>query len=87
MWRIWIVEAEGKKYEVEARYEFIWVNRGRGELLVDGQVVDTWRSSVLGLPKERVFEIAGRRAVLRSVGVINQNLELSVNAASVQRIK
>ena len=87
MWRIWIVEAEGKKYEVEARYGFKWVNSGNGELLVDGQVVDTWRSSILGLPKERIFEIAGLRSVLRRVRVINQNLELFVNAASVQSVK
>ena len=87
MWRIWLVEAEGKKYEVEARYGFLWDKGGRGELLVNGEVVDSWRSSVFGLPKQRVFEIAGRRAVLRRVGVVKQNLELFVNVASVQKVK
>lgn len=87
MWRIWTVEIEGEKYEVEARYGPKWENNGKGELLVNNQVVDTWVSSPLGLPKERIFEIAGRKAVLRRVGITNQNMELYVMMAGVQRIK
>ena len=87
MWRIWTVEIEGKKYEVEARYGPKWVNNGRGEVLVDSQVVDSWVSSPLGLPKERTFEVVGRKAVLRRVGITNQNMELYVMMAGVCRIK
>jgi len=86
MGRRWVVEIEGKEYEVEARYGTI-VASGSGELLVDGQVVDAWGSSVLGLPKERTVEIAGRKAILRRVGTLNQNLELFVLSAKVRRIK
>lgn len=86
MGRRWVVEIEGKEYEVEAGYGTI-VTSGSGELLVDGQVVDAWGSSVLGLPKERTVEIAGRKAILRRVGTLNQNLELFVPSAKVRRIK
>lgn len=86
MGRRWIVEVEGKQYEVEARYGTI-VTSGAGEALVDGQVVDAWGSSVLGLPKERIFEIAGRKAILRRVGILNQNLELFISNTKVSRLK
>ena len=86
MSRRWAVETEGKEYEVEARYGTI-ITSGSGEALVDGQVVDVWGSSLLGLPKERTFEITGRKAILRRVGTLNQNLELFVPNAIVRRIK
>lgn len=86
MGRRWIVEIEGKQYEVEARYGAI-IASGAGEALVDAQVVDAWGSSVLGLPKERTFEIAGRKAILRRVGILNQNLELFVPNTKVSRLK
>lgn len=86
MGRRWMVEVEGKQYEVEARYGTI-VTSGAGEALVDGQIVDAWGSSVIGLPKERTFGIAGRKAILRRVGILNQNLELFVPDTKVSRLK
>lgn len=86
MGRRWIAEVEGKQYEVEARYGTI-VGSGAGEALVDGQVVDAWGSSVFGLPKERSFEISGRKAILRRVGILNQNLELFVANTKMSRLK
>ena len=86
MGRKWIVEIEGKNYEVEARYGGFGYTSGSGEALVNGNVVDAWGSSILGLPKERSFEIAGRKAILRRRGVIAQNLELFVPEAQVRRI-
>ena len=79
------VEIDGKVYEAEVRYGGV---SGRGEVLVDGEVVDVWGSSWSGsLPKERVFEVAGKKAILRRVGILNQNLELFVPGARVRRVK
>lgn len=85
MSRKWTVEIESTKYLVEAKYGKL-VTSGSGEILIDGKVVDAWGSSFLGLPKERSFEIGGKKAILRRRGVINQNLELFVSEAKVIRI-
>lgn len=85
MGRKWIVEIEDKKYLVEAKYGKL-VTSGSGEVLVDGKVMDAWGSSFCGLPKERAFEIAGKKAILRRRGVANQNLELFVSEARVIRV-
>jgi hypothetical protein len=85
MGRKWTVEVEGKQYVVEARYGGV-VTTGSGQLLVDGKVVDTWGGSLSGLPKERTFQIAGKKAILRRTGVIQQNLELSVEGGKVIRM-
>ena len=86
MSRRWTVEIEGKEYRVEIKYGTIMTS-GSGEALVDGQLVDAWGSSFLGLPRERNFEIAGRKAILRRVGNLNQNLELFVLNEKVHRIE
>ncbi|NVM23137.1 MAG: hypothetical protein HWN68_15305 [Desulfobacterales bacterium] len=85
MGRKWSVDIEGTKYVVEARYGTI-VTSGSGEVLVDGKVADAWGSSFWGLPQERSFEIAGRRAVLRRRGVVSQNFELFVVGGTVTRL-
>lgn len=86
MSRKWIVEIQDKKYIVEAKYGKLGITSGSGEVLVDGKVIDAWGSSFLGLPKERTFEIAGKKATLRRRGVANQNLELFVSEARVIRV-
>lgn len=80
MSRKWIVEIEGKNYEVEARYGEGSAS-GSGEVLVDGKLVDVWGASS-ELPEVRSFEIAGKKATLRRKGVKAQNFELSVSEAS-----
>ena len=85
MSRKWTVEIEGKKYMVEAKYGKL-ITSGSGEVLVDGKVVDAWGSSFWGLPKERTFELGGKKAVLRRRGIANQNLELFVSGERVTRI-
>ena len=84
MSRKWLVEINGKRYIIEARYGFMVIS-GSGELLVDGQVIDAWGSSLLGLPKERgPFEVEGKKVFLRRRGVINQNMDLFVNGKLIK---
>ena len=52
MSRKWSVEIDGKQHIIEALYGSM-VTSGAGELVVDGEIVDAWGSSLLGLPKER----------------------------------
>jgi len=85
LWRVWLVDVNGKRHEVEARYNPIWKNRGKCELVVNGRVVHKWRSSPLGL-KEKTGDIAGKEATLKRVGIFKQNLELFVPDASVNRV-
>jgi hypothetical protein len=87
MGRRYEVEIEGKIYHVELRYPSGFrPSSGAGEVLVNGEVVDGWGSSVWGLPKERTFEIAGRKALLRRRGIVLQDLELFVPGAKVRRV-
>ena len=86
MGRKWRVEIEHKEYEVEAKYGVVFTS-GAGQVVVNGEVVDVWGSSVGGFPKERVFQVGGRKGVLTRVGLINQNMELFVPGAVVQRVK
>ncbi len=85
MGRRWIVAFEGKEHDVEAKYGDV-ITDGSGELLVDSQLVGAWRSDISGLPKEKIFEIEGRKAILRRVGIRNHNLDLLVSNANVHRI-
>jgi hypothetical protein len=86
MGRQWIVEVEGKEYEVEARYGTVFTS-GSGEVLVDGKPIDSWGSSLFGLPKERTIKIAGRKAVIKRVGTLNQDMDLLIPNAKVRRVK
>jgi hypothetical protein len=86
MGRRWIVEVEGKEHEVEAKYGTVFTS-GSGEVLVDGQLIDSWGSSLFGLPKERTIEIAGQKATIRRVGTINQDLDLLIPNAKVRIVK
>ncbi len=84
MSRKWSVEIDGKRHIIEARYSFI-ISSGAGELLVDGQVIDAWWSSLFGLPKERgPFEVKGKKVFLRRRGVINHNMDLFVNGKLIK---
>jgi len=84
MSRKWSVEIEGKQHIIEAHYGFIFTT-GSGELSVDGQIIDAWGSSLLGLPKERgPFEVEGKKVFLRRRGVINQNMDLFVNGKLIK---
>jgi hypothetical protein len=88
MARKWIVQIEGNKHEVQAEYGAFF-SYGSGKALVDGKVVDEWGLSAWGMiPKQRIFEIAGKKATLRRKGLLVLNLELSVpEATKVTRVK
>ena len=88
MARKWIVQIEGSNHEVEAEYGGLF-SYGSGKALVDGKIVDAWGPSGWGLiPKERSFEIAGRKATLRREGLLVLNLKLSVpEATKITRVK
>ena len=84
MSRKWSVEIDGKRHIIEARYGFM-VTSGTGELLVDGEIIDAWGSSLLGLPKERgPFVVEGKKVFLRRRGVINHNMDLFVNGKLIK---
>jgi len=84
MSRKWLVEVDGKQYIIEARYSRI-VSSGAGELLVDGQLVDTWYSSPFGLPKERgPFEVGGKKVFLHRRDEIAHDMDLLVNGKPVK---
>jgi len=87
MARKWIVQIENNKYQVEAIYgEFF--SYGSGKALVNGKVVDEWGASALGMiPKQRTFEIAGKKATLKRKGLLVLNMELFVpEATKVTRV-
>ena len=88
MARKWIVQIENNKYQVEAIYgEFF--SYGSGKAFVDGKMVDEWGMSGWGMiPKERTFEIAGKKAMLKREGFFTFNMDLFVpEATKVTRVK
>jgi len=87
MARKWIVQIENNKYQVEAIYgEFF--SYGSGKALVDRKVVDEWGPSAWGIiPKQRTFEIAGKKATLKRTGLFLLNMDLFVpEATKVTRV-
>ncbi len=79
--RIWHVQAEGNDHVVAVDYgvflgdpeDSTFELTKRGELLVDGNEVQTWDEK---LPKEIRFEIGGKPAILRQKGLFTKKLEL-----------
>jgi len=82
MARKWLVQIDNNEYRVEAVYgEFF--SYGSGKALVNGKVVDEWGPSAWGMiPKQRTFEIAGRKARLKRKGLFIFNMELTVSEAT-----
>ena len=70
--RRWRVESEQKEHVVEYSFKMA----GNGEASVDGEIVATWGSNLLGLPKEVNFKIEGKPATLRRTGAIAQHFNL-----------
>jgi hypothetical protein len=71
----WSVEIAGKKHRIEVDYgrNSSWT----GKLMVDGAEVRTWKNSQwLDLPKEIVFEVEGKSAVLRAKGLFTSRINL-----------
>ena len=88
MARKWIVEIDNVKHQVEAIYgEFF--SYGSGKAFVDGKVADEWGLSSWGMiPKQRTFEIAGKKATLKRRGLFVLNMDLFIpEATKVTRIK
>ncbi len=82
----WIINSEGKQRVVEAKYGK-FITSGSGEVIVDGKVVNAWGSSVWGsLPKEVLFEIEGRPALLRRRGIVNQNFDLLFDGEFITKL-
>ena len=81
--RTWSVEIEAKKHLVEVDY-------GRnathtGELMVDGNVAQTWKNSQwLDVPEEITFEVGGKPAVLRATGFLTTKLNLFFEEKLIQ---
>ena len=73
--RTWSVEIAAKKHLIE-------VNYGRndtrtGKLVVDGNETQTWNNSQwLDVPKEIIFEVRGKPAVLRAKGFFKPRIDL-----------
>jgi hypothetical protein len=82
----WVVEIEGKKFVVEARYGKIFIS-GAGQLLINGEQVKAWGTSPWGLPKVVPFKIAGKPALLRRRTLIDQNFDLLVDGKLIKRSK
>jgi len=82
MARKWMVEIDKTRHKVEAIYgEFF--SYGSGKVLVDGKVVDEWGLCAWGMiPKERTFEVAGKKATLKRTGFFVFNMDLSVPEAT-----
>lgn len=82
MGRTWQVLIDGTEHFVEGGYRPL-LNTGAGSVRVNDRVVDAWGSNVLGLPRERRFEIAGHPAILRKRGWIFENYDLLVDGVVV----
>ena len=82
MSRKWTVEIDNAKHEVEAIYgEFF--SYGSGKAIVDRKVVDQWGPSSWGMiPKERIFNIAGKKATLKRKGFFMFSMDLVVPEAT-----
>ena len=78
----WNVRCSDVDYLVEVRYGDM---EGRGEVLVNGWVIDRWGPSIFALPKQRTFELGDNKAVLKRKGII-WHLELYVEGAEVTRL-
>jgi hypothetical protein len=78
MSRKWLVEIGGKEHVIEVRHRGLSARR---EVLVDGKVVDT----LFGLPKERVFQIGEKTAILRRRSTLNRNLDLFIEGKQIER--
>ena len=87
MARRWIVQIEGNKHEVAAEYGGFF-SYGSGKAFVDGRVVDKWGPGSWGMiPKERTFQIAGKKATLQRKGLFIFSYELFVpEATKVTRV-
>jgi hypothetical protein len=87
MARKWTVHIENNKYQVEAVYgEFF--SYGGGKVFVNGRLADEWGPGDWGmLPKEKTFEIAGKKATLKRKGIFLLNMDLIVpEATEVTRV-
>ena len=81
----WIVDTKDKPVVVEARYGKIFIS-GAGEVFVDGKLAKSWGGSPWGLPKEVPFEIAGKPALLRRKGIMDQNFNLFVDGKLIEQV-
>ncbi len=86
--RTWSVEIEGKKHLIEVDY-------GRnldqtGSLWVDGNELQTWKNAQRAdLPEEITFEVEGKPALLRALGLFKPKINLFfegtlIEASSIQ---
>jgi len=83
--RTWTVEAGGKKHLVELLYPADpevneWTgasSEGKsGKLVIDGNEVQTWKTTAEFSKQEISFEIEGKPCVLRKKGLFASKLEL-----------
>ena len=87
----WTLEIEAKKHQVGLDFpvDFMASDTGivkqakDGKLVVDGIMVDTWKTES-SLPKQINFEIAGKPAILRKKGLFSSGLDLFVEAKLIK---
>ena len=73
--RKWSVEIAAKKHLIEVDY--VRNATRTGKLVVDGNETQTWTNSQwLDVPKEIIFEISGKPAVLRAKGFFKPRIDL-----------
>ncbi len=79
---IWKVQIDSTNYRVEVQYGGMF-SYGSGKVIVGNKTVDKWGPSRWGLiPRERTFEIAGKKATLQRTGSLFLGYELMVPGAT-----
>jgi hypothetical protein len=89
--RKWMVAIDRKQYVVEVDYGVLVSNEEEtkevvyqrdGKLVVDGKEIQTWEADEI--PKEISFDMGGKPAMLKKLGLFNKQLELFIDGKQIK---
>ncbi len=92
--RKWMVPIDNKQYTVEVDYGILVSNEEEtkevlyqrdGKLVVNGKDVQTWEADEM--PKEVSFDLGGKPARLKKMGLFSKQLELFVDGQKIKPVK